>query len=280
MSEVIASDGRLAASAKQHTTTVALVPPEAAWPPIQAARLALRDQGLYRWPPHINLIYPFLPPTDFGAAVSELAPAVAGVPPFEITCDTLACFGGRARGVLYTHPSSADEVAALRRLQAALQAALPFCDEQQRQGTFTPHLTISHFASREQAEAARAALSPTWVPVTFQCGGAVHVMRREGGGGQFERACTLPLGGGGAAAAPRHFDPPLRFESMLSEEPEWMRQARRDSFKRSGGTSGGKRGRRTPRRSAEERDAIRARTPEQIAEIRAQRAAKKATGRG
>ena len=59
---------RLALSPKQHSSTVAIVPPEALWPPIQRARRALRDKGLYRWPPHINLLYPFLPTDDFAAA--------------------------------------------------------------------------------------------------------------------------------------------------------------------------------------------------------------------
>lgn len=141
-----ASASRLVASAKQHTTTVALVPPEEAWPPFQAAREALRDKGLYRWPPHINLLYPFLPPADFTDAVALLAPAAASVQPFSITCDSLGVFGGKRNGVLYAHPSSTEEVGRLCQLQAALQSALPFCDEQQRQGQgSTPHLTLSPF---------------------------------------------------------------------------------------------------------------------------------------
>lgn len=175
--------------------------------------------------------------------------------------------------MLYAHPSAPAETEALRAIQSALQSALPSCSEQQRQGVFTPHLTIAHFASRDAAEEAKAALLLDWTPVTFRCDEAIHLMRRLGGSGQFERACTLRFGD----LPPLLFEPPQRFEAMLQEEEEWMRQARRDSYKRGRGGSGAgrKRGRGRPRRSPEERAAIAARTPEEIAQIRAERAAKK-----
>ncbi len=44
-----------------YTTGLVVIPPEAAWPPIQAIR-AEHDRKLRRWMPHITLIYPFLPP--------------------------------------------------------------------------------------------------------------------------------------------------------------------------------------------------------------------------
>ena len=61
---------------------------------------------------------------------------------------------------------------------------------------------------------------------------------------------------------------------MPTAEEEWMRIARRDAYKRGSGRRGSRR--RRPRRSPEERAAVLARTPEDIAEIRAQRAAKRA----
>ena len=168
--------------------------PDEVWAPIQAIRLSLKDKGLYRWPPHINLLYPFLPPDAFAEAIPLLSAALARMSGLEITLDALSCFGGRARGVLYAHPSSQEETEALRRLQACLQSAVPFCDEQQKRGVFVPHLTLAHFPSRDDAERAKEALLRDWQPVTFRCDDAVHVMRRDGGGGQFERACTLRFG--------------------------------------------------------------------------------------
>ena len=85
----------LADHSKVYTSTVALVPPEVAWLPIQQARESLRDKGLYRWPPHINLLYPFVPEEHFAQAADALAPAAAATPPFELTLDTFGVFGGR-----------------------------------------------------------------------------------------------------------------------------------------------------------------------------------------
>ena len=65
----------LADHSKVYTSTVALVPPEEAWLAIQQARESLRDKGLYRWPPHINLLYPFVPEEHFAQAADALAPA-------------------------------------------------------------------------------------------------------------------------------------------------------------------------------------------------------------
>ena len=70
----------LADHSKVYTSTVALVPPEEAWLPIQQARESLRDKGLYRWPPHINLLYPFVPEEHFAQAADALAPAAAATP--------------------------------------------------------------------------------------------------------------------------------------------------------------------------------------------------------
>ena len=75
---------------------MALVPPEEQWPPIQQTRTSLQDKGIYRWPPHINLLYPFVPFDAFDEAASLLGAALEQVEPFDVTLDSLDVFGGRA----------------------------------------------------------------------------------------------------------------------------------------------------------------------------------------
>ncbi len=70
---------------KVYETTVAIIPPDEAWGTIQALRLQLRDSGLYRWPPHINLLYPFVPVKHFPEACSRLAESLQHIEPFELT---------------------------------------------------------------------------------------------------------------------------------------------------------------------------------------------------
>lgn len=64
-----------AALPRVHASTVAMVPPDETWTPIQRARREVGDAGLLRWPPHCNLIYPFVPPK-----VWTRRPGVPGVP--------------------------------------------------------------------------------------------------------------------------------------------------------------------------------------------------------
>jgi len=48
---------------KIHSMTVCMVPPPKfnnVWEAVTKARTELKDPGLYRWPPHANLLYPFL----------------------------------------------------------------------------------------------------------------------------------------------------------------------------------------------------------------------------
>ena len=64
-----------------HTTSLCIVPPDnsPAWRAVQATRLEMRDAGIYRWPPHCNLIYPF-------AAKPRLAAVDASAPPPPPPC--------------------------------------------------------------------------------------------------------------------------------------------------------------------------------------------------
>lgn len=44
---------------KAYKCTIALVPPVQAWDSIQAIR-QVHDEQYFRWPPHVNLLYPFI----------------------------------------------------------------------------------------------------------------------------------------------------------------------------------------------------------------------------
>jgi hypothetical protein len=61
-------------SGKSHCTAVAIAPPEQAWEPIQAIRRRY-DRQIHRWPPYINLLYPFRPQAD----LPSITPTVAEV---------------------------------------------------------------------------------------------------------------------------------------------------------------------------------------------------------
>ncbi len=57
-----------------HTSSVAVVPPAPVWRRLQALRCSA-DKSFVRWPPHINLLYPFYPD---GSQTSESVGASEG----------------------------------------------------------------------------------------------------------------------------------------------------------------------------------------------------------
>ena len=161
---------------KVHTVTVCLVPPPKygdLWEAIGQMRLELKDPGFYRWPPHANLLYPFLQlaedhdgndddgtaahGVDIEETVQKLRNATRTCPPFPITLNRFGTFGGAHRGVLWLSPESSsspsDHISSQRQdadhyennetsiieppliiLQKHLQQAFPICNDQSIKG--------------------------------------------------------------------------------------------------------------------------------------------------
>ena len=90
-----AAESRSLNKAPVHRSAVALLPPAGVWPPIQAIRTEF-DKHVERWMPHINLLYGFLPESDFDDAAAELALALQDVAPFTVTLADFARFDHRA----------------------------------------------------------------------------------------------------------------------------------------------------------------------------------------
>ena len=187
-------------SPKSHAAAAALVPPRssAAWAFAQGWRVKLEDAGLYRWPPHVNLLYPFVEGDGRDGALAE---ALAGVPPIDARLSHPAVFhhGRSGRATLYLAVAPLDR---LQDLQRRLQAAVPHCDEQTANhgGVFTPHLTLAHFDDGADADAACArvagAMAHGGVPWRVD---RVLVMSRAGADGQFGWRTALRFGGAGAS---------------------------------------------------------------------------------
>src|SRR5262249_14700367 len=80
----------------------------------------------------------------------------------------------------------------LVRLQAALQAACPDCDDLSLfAGGFTPHLSVGQAGSAEEARRLQDAWQRTWEPIRFELA-AVALLRRDRDT-PFEIARRIPL---------------------------------------------------------------------------------------
>ena len=112
------------------------------WEEVERVRRE-HDRRADRWPPHVTLLFGFVPESDFDRAVPLLAEAVAEVPPFPVAVDGVREFG---RGVVWLDPA-AGGAAPWTALHDAVRRRFPRC---RARDDFTPHLTVGD--SRPAAE--------------------------------------------------------------------------------------------------------------------------------
>src|SRR5205823_452259 len=129
-----------------------------------------------RWMPHINFLYPFYPAGRFKETLPHLVAACANITPFVVTLAEFQLFQHPSRkATLWLAPEPKED---LVRVQAALQATCPDCDDLSRFAAgFTPHLSVGQANSPEEALRLLEAWQRTWEPIRFEVS-AVALLRR------------------------------------------------------------------------------------------------------
>ncbi|KAI9168177.1 hypothetical protein H9P43_007549 [Blastocladiella emersonii ATCC 22665] len=134
-------------------TAIAVIPPPALWPRLQAVR-SVHDPAYGRWPPHLNLLFPFVAPSALSASTDTLKSALAPLSPFTVSLTGVGQFATRRGGYVYAKPSSASD-APFAALYAALAAAFPECTKGHR-SAFQAHLTLGRAEETAAIDAAAA----------------------------------------------------------------------------------------------------------------------------
>jgi poly(A) polymerase len=205
-----------------HHTAIAVVPPDedaAVWEQLHDIRYRRRDKGFYRWPPHVNFVYPFVDVPDMEIVVPNVCAALAGIQPFDVTLSDFGVFGGKRSGVCWLSPEPLDK---LCNIYATLECCLNLMEGESERSCrpFQPHMTVSHYASKQPAVAAADEERLRWSPVSFPLR-ELHVISRDSPDGQFSVMWRIPLGGGEPV-----YEGGKRYEHMPTEEPDWVRDIR------------------------------------------------------
>ncbi|MFJ7158146.1 poly(A) polymerase [Streptomyces sp. NPDC101118] len=170
-------------------TALAWLPPRELWPVVQGLRLA-HDPAVRRWPPHVNLLFGFVPEHEFERAAGLVAEVVADTPSFPVRLAGVDTFGHREDATVWLDPA-ADGDAPWQELRAALVARFPRC--RGRAGGFTPHLTLGRTGDPQRVAAACAeALADA--PSTARVGELALLSRR--GDEPMRVRATVALGTG------------------------------------------------------------------------------------
>jgi len=93
-------------SEKAVTTAVVVMPPQDLVAGVLEDFRRANDKAFARWPPHINLLFPFVPEIHLDRAAERAAGALAAVAPFEVTLEQFGHFTHSRSSTLFVEPST------------------------------------------------------------------------------------------------------------------------------------------------------------------------------
>ncbi|KAF2809264.1 uncharacterized protein BDZ99DRAFT_25581 [Mytilinidion resinicola] len=165
-------------------TAVAIIPPAHLHSSINDIR-SVHDKAYNIWPPHVNILYPFVDPARLSDAVqllrNSLFHGTNNISDINVTITDADLFRHRKKATVWLKPAQHSEDA-LRLLRKRLTEALG-CEEREgtHAGEFSPHLSIGQAALNDALIANLIQKAAKLAGLEWQCVSAV-VLKREPSG--------------------------------------------------------------------------------------------------
>ncbi|KAM3518108.1 hypothetical protein NHJ13051_008427 [Beauveria bassiana] len=138
METTLESDSQSKFYASSHDTALCIIPPRCHWPAINQLR-RLNDKACAKWPPHINLVYPFVHPSAVQDAATTLVQLdfLSSLLPRRVCLSDADVFVHDKHRTLYLKP---DDTAATDLLRLVNKVRLSLGWSAQLE--YHPHLTV------------------------------------------------------------------------------------------------------------------------------------------
>lgn len=205
------------ASGATSNSACVIIPPLELWDAIQEIRSA-NDTSFDRWPPHVNLLWPFLPQTDFSAAAASIEGSAKfkALQPFRVRLSTFSF----TQGSRYVHliADCLDEngnvlpwppviskgrkkeatSTPMQDLFSSLISLFPGCERPFLDATgapteyFLPHLSVGQVDQPTIRDTVQR-LQANWTPIEFEVT-ELTFLARNGPNKAFQTILTVPLG--------------------------------------------------------------------------------------
>lgn len=153
------------ADLKEPDTALCIIPPRHLWPQIDRVR-SLHDRNFPNWPPHIKLMYPFVPVQTFSLHLESISKAVQHLGPIPVRLKTPDLYNeDERRQAIFLHVDDAEHVDEdggrkfpLDRLCKTVIEAVERLEKSTGAGAWYRSMTVGHSLVGESADGAQSLL--------------------------------------------------------------------------------------------------------------------------
>lgn len=166
-------------------TAFVIIPPSELCTQVQEIR-KLHDSAFDRWMPHINILFPFIPPEEFETFHSKFVDIFNEFPAFEIKFQKFGHFDQAKKSVLWADPCTENKE--INKIYDIVSKELPFLKDNR---PYNPHMTLGQF-DKSEIPRKKEEFSKEWKEIKFVVN-ELHLIKRDGQSAPFYIKSSLKL---------------------------------------------------------------------------------------